>query len=392
VEFSVNTNALTGLADMLDRRWRDYETGRTYLKSNAHFSVVTAGVLNAIFGSHQKIVNEIDLFLSTAAQGFAGPCSTAVVEAGALYRHSDRAAVVRNDAAMPAPLGGSLNAAPRPGHLDAAPLAPAVPAGGADQSAGPQVFADLVCPGGWFRPPPDHHADHPFRFTFFDAFSPTSWARDLIWNATDLAAKFGVLDRPYDVLNEAVEPLCGDWAGYLRCADVYDNLAGAIGDTARCIGAGERAIAAVWTGNAAQTCADGLAAFTTELDAAVDPLHQTAATYRNVAESVYVQAEAVAAILTLVCDDIVESAMLPESGGLLAPVQVTTEIFDLMRVAEKIREVISLVSKAHELASASMDSASSALSGFGVVRDAHPVPVLSPTVPALPSHGSIRAE
>jgi hypothetical protein len=386
VEFSVNSTALTGLVQMLDRRWEDYESGRTYLKGNAHFSVFNVGVLNAIHGSHQQIVGEVDAFLSAAAQGFAGPCSTAVAEANSLYLHSDRAALARNDAAMPMP-GNNQECPPAPVGASGPGAATR-----ADATLGPGVFSDPVCPSVWYRQPPDHRADHPYRFSCFDAFSPTSWGREAIWKATGLAAKLGLIDRPYDVLTEAVEPLCGDWAGFLCCADVYDNIAGAISDTGRCVTDGGHAIDRVWTGNAANTCAQGMARFTVELSSAVAPLHQTASVYREVAEGVYLQAEAVASILTLVLDTMIEKALEPVTAGFIEPFELATEVSDFVRVVEKIREVAALVGKAHDMATASMDSIGSRSNSFGLLTNQHLVPALSPSVPTLPLQGSIHAE
>jgi hypothetical protein len=381
VEFSVNSTALTGLADMLDRRWQDYESGRTYLKGNAHFSVTGPGVLNTIFGTHQKIVDQIDTFLATAAEGFAGPCSTAVSEANALYLHSDRSAVARNDAAMPAPRpDGQCPPVPTPTPGSGTPTA-------ADQTLSAAVFADPVCPTSWYREPPDHRADHPLTFGYFDVVSPTSWGREAIWKITGVAAHFGLIDRPYDVLAEAVEPLCGDWAGYLRCADVYDNLASAIGDTARCVTGGATTIDRVWTGNAADTCAQAMQRFAVQVGGAVDPLHKTASTYREVADAVYRQGQAVAALVSLILDEAAESAFLSGGEELSLPLELATETSDLIRLVEKVREVASLIAKAREVASASMDSASSALSGFGLLTDKHAVPVFTPAVPTLPVQG-----
>jgi hypothetical protein len=385
VEFSVNSAALTGLVDMLDRRWQDYESGRAYLKSNAHFSVTGPGILNDFSGVHQAIVDRIDAFLSTAAQGFAGPCSTAVAEANSLYRRSDQSAMSRNDAAMPAPRADAL----------CPPAARAAPGTGApsraDATLSGAVFADPVCPSGWFREPPDHRADHPFRFGFFDTFSPTGWGREVIWKVTGLAAHLGLIDRPYDVLAEAVEPLCGDWAGYLSCADVYDNLAGAVRDTARCVAEGAGAVDRVWTGNAADACAQGMQSFVTELDGAVAPLHRTANTYREVAEGVYRQGEAVAAVLNLILDEITELALAPETAVMEGPIELATEAFDLMKIIQKIREVAKMIGKARDMAHASMDSGLTGLNGFGVLTDRHPVPTLTPTVPILPLKGSVHA-
>jgi hypothetical protein len=177
--FSVNSNALFGLSDMMDRRWEDFESARTYLKANTQFSVLNAGLLNDILGQHQQIVDSIDGFLSGAAQRFAGPCATAVIEANLSYRSSDLDAAARTDAALPV-----------------VPPATPQPTGPANQSLDRSVFVDMRRPTGWLQTPPDHHADHPLELSLLDALSPTTVLRDAIWGATGLAARFGLLDRP----------------------------------------------------------------------------------------------------------------------------------------------------------------------------------------------------
>src|SRR5690242_21242531 len=129
--FSVNSNALFGLSDMMDRRWEDFESARTYLKANTQFSVLNAGLLNDILGQHQKIVDNIDGFLSGAAQRFAGPCATAVIEANLSYRSSDLDAAARTDAALPV-----------------VPPATPRPTGAANQSRDRSVFVDMRRPRG----------------------------------------------------------------------------------------------------------------------------------------------------------------------------------------------------------------------------------------------------
>ena len=121
MEFSVNTSALVGLSDLMDRRWTDLESGRSYLKNNAHFSALNKGILNAIWGKHQDIVDEIDAFLSSAAERFAGPCSVAVTDADITYLHSDHSAVIRDDAALAVATGDSAESAPPAATADLVP-------------------------------------------------------------------------------------------------------------------------------------------------------------------------------------------------------------------------------------------------------------------------------
>jgi len=367
MEFSVNSNALFGLSDMMDRRWEDFESARTYLKANTQFSVLNAGLLNDILGQHQKIVDSIDEFLSGASQRFAGPCATAVIEANLSYRSSDLAAAASTDAALPV----------------ASPATPR-PTGPANQSLDRSVFVDLRRPAGWLQTLPDHHADHPLELSLLDALSPTTVLRDAIWGATGMAARFGLLDRPYDIVAEVVQPLSGDWSGYLRCADVYDNIAHTIEDAAACADDGRMTIGRVWTGNAAEACITSMAAFSTNLRAAIDPLHRTAATYRSVAETVRADSEVLAAMLTLLADFIIESGLEAPTGLLEAPFEIVGEAVNLERLATKVFDVMRIMAKLFELGKAGMSNAASVTAGLGLVWDSTPVPAMATTAPNLP--------
>jgi len=367
MEFSVNSNALFGLSDMMDRRWEDFESARTYLKANTQFSVLNAGLLNDILGQHQKIVDSIDEFLSGAAQRFAGPCATAVIEANLSYRSSDLDAAARTDAALPV-----------------VPPATPRPTGPANQSLDRSVFVDMRRPTGWLQTPPDHHADHPLELSLLDALSPTTVLRDAIWGATGIAARFGLLDRPYDIVAEVVQPLSGDWSGYLRCADVYDNIAHTIEDAAACADDGRMTIDRVWTGNAAEACITSMAAFSANLRAAIDPLHRTAATYRSVAETVRADSEVLAAMLTLLADFIIETGLEAPTGLLEAPYEVVGEAVNLERLATKVFDVMRIMAKLWELGKAGMSNAASVTAGLGLIWDSSPVPAMATSGPNLP--------
>ena len=378
MEFSVNTNALVGLSDLMDRRWTDFESGRSYLKNNAHFSVLNKGILNAIWGRHQNIVDDIDAFLSSAAGRFAGPCAVAVTDANVTYLRSDRGAVIRNDAALPVVTGPSAESASA--------------ATTADLSLDRSVFADPYRPTARLQPPPDHRGDYPYEMSYFDVLSPTTALRDVIWKATGLAAIFGLLDRPYDIISEAVRPLSGDWARYVACADVFDNVALMVADAAACADHGTITIPRTWTGNAADACTRATADFAAVLRSAVDPLHRTAATYREVAKRVRAEAEALAALLTLLGDTIIESGLEALTGGLEAPYKAVSELADLEKVVARTIEIEQLVSRAHAAADADMGTLESWWAGFGIVRDGPPLPAMTASVPNLPRQGSTRFE
>jgi hypothetical protein len=378
MEFSVNTKALVGLSDLMDRRWTDLESGRSYLKNNAHFSVLNKGILNTIWGRHQNIVDDIDAFLSSAAERFAGPCAVAVTDANVTYLHSDRNAVIRNDAALPVGSGPSAESASA--------------ATAADLSLDRSVFADPYCPTARLQPPPDHRGDYPYEMSYFDVLSPTTALRDVIWKATGLAAVFGLLDRPYDIIAEAVQPLSGDWVRYVACADVFDNVALMVGDAAACVDHGRITIPRTWTGNAADACSRATADFAAALRSAVEPLHRTGATYREVAKGVRAEAEALAALLTLLGDTVIESGLEAVTGGLELPYKAMSELADLEKVVERTIEIAQLVSRAHAVADATMNTLESWWARFGIVRNGPALPAMTAPVPSLPRQGSTRFE
>jgi hypothetical protein len=254
------------------------------------------------------------------------------------------------------------------------------------------VFADPYVPTYRLLPPPDHRGDYPVETSYFDVLSPMTSLRDVIWSATDLAAVFGLLDRPFDIISEAVRPLSGDWARYVACADVFDNLAQLIGDAAACVDRGRITIPRAWTGNAADACVHAMVDFSATLRRAIDPLHGTATAYREVARGVRAEAEALAAVLTLLGDTILESALEPLTGGLEEPYQAVSELADLEKVAKSVIEIGHLVARAHELADTGMGAGESWWSDWAVVRGGHPLPELAISVPALPRPGSARFE
>jgi uncharacterized protein YukE len=181
-----------------------------------------------------------------------------------------------------------------------------------------------------------------------------------------------------------VQPLSGDWSGYLRCADVYDNIAHTIEDAAACADDGRMTIGRVWTGNAAEACVTSMAAFSANLRAAIDPLHRTAATYRSVAETVRADSEVLAAMLTLLADFIIESGLEAPTGLLEAPFEIVSEAVNLERLATKVFDIARIMLKCWEAAKASMTGAESVTAGLGLVWDSTPVPAMATSAPNLP--------
>jgi hypothetical protein len=248
-------------------------------------------------------------------------------------------------------------------------------------SLGPGFFADHMCPGDRYAPPIDHHAEARYNFTAFDLLSPTSQVREIIWKVSEVAVTLGLLDHPYDVIEEAVKPFSGDWAAFAGCADTFQHLADAVNDAGTCVMDGVSAIPQVWTGNAADQCAGGLARFSTDLTAAVGPLRATANAYASTAEQVRAHAEVLAALLTILIDEVAEAALAAVGGGLMEEFQIATTIEDSVQTILKMRKV---VVTAWHVARAFAETGSVTTADLGILRNDHPMPNLIANVPSLP--------
>jgi hypothetical protein len=366
MKLSVNAAALPGLAALMDRRWEDLNEGRDYLIRNTRIVAGEAGILNWIWGQHEKIVAATGDFLGTAADGYAAPYGHAVLEAAAYYRYTDAQAAARLDA--------SLTPVDDPGKHD----------GGlarSDPSLDSATFTDRMCPGDRYAQPADHHVEAPYTFGALDTLSPTSEVRELVWQVSQIAVDLGLLDRPYDVIEEAVKPFSGDWAAFAGCADTFQHIAEALNDASDCVVGGVTTIPRVWVGNAADRCAMGLTRFAADLGAAVDPLLATAEAYSSTAEQVRAHAEVLAALLTILIDEVIEAALDALSGGVLEVFQVATTVEDTVQTVLKMRRV---VAAAWDLARSFVESGSVSTASLGILRDNHPLPTLVADLPTLP--------
>jgi hypothetical protein len=366
MKFSVNAAALPGLAQLLDRRHQDLTDGLFYLHHNTHVEAGQAGILNWLLGEHRQVVAGVGAFLGRAGDGYAGPYATAIDRAAGYYGHTDATAAARLDATMAPP--------DDPGkHTPEA--------GQADPTLAATAFADPVCPGTNYQPPADHQAEYRYDFTPMDSMSPTSNVRELIWQVSAIAVDFGLLDHPYDVIDEAVKPFSGDWAAFAGCADVFSHLAAAVTDNGGCVQAGMRTLPRVWTGNAADACTAGLAGFAGTLLSAGPPLRDTSGAYRSAAEQIRAQAELLAALLTILIDEAVEAAIDAASGGMFEEAQVATTIEDIVDTVLKLRRV---VAAAWDIAHSFAANGQVSTRNLGVIGNSHPLPALTGSLPDLP--------
>jgi hypothetical protein len=282
MEFSVNTKALSGLAEMLDRRHTDLRKTADYLNAQ---SVLEwgPGLLNNLRGAHQQIVTETYAFLRRAADSYLFQYSGAIDAAIQDYNSSDLAANGRVDAILP----GAANQ-----------TVPALPS--ADPTLGPDIFDDpakLV-----LKIPPDYRADFPYEPSWFDQFSPTSWGRDVIWRITSFATTLGVLDHPIDPAEAFTLPLCGDWPGLERYSFALKQAAQALSFVGQRVDSGAVIQDRVWTGHAATNCATALGRFTLDLKDAEGILLALAGDYHDLAVAARDKGRALASMVCVIGD------------------------------------------------------------------------------------------
>jgi hypothetical protein len=101
MEFSVNTRALSGLADMLDRRDHNLRQAADYLAEHNTLQY-GPGLLNLLSGAHDQVIKEVDGFLRRASSNYLHQYSFGINQAIEDYDQTDAAANARVDAILPA--------------------------------------------------------------------------------------------------------------------------------------------------------------------------------------------------------------------------------------------------------------------------------------------------
>jgi hypothetical protein len=315
MEFSVNTKALVGLVDMLDRRGAD--VGRVASYVNAHSALQWGpGLLNNFRGTHEQIGREVDAFLHRVANNRLYQYAAGIDGAVQDYNSSDQAANARVDATLP----GSGSLPPR----SARP---------ADQALGPDIFADptkLV-----LKAPPDFSADHPYEPPWYDTFSPSSWGRDGLWKITSAATTLGVLDHPIDAAQAFTLPLCGDWPGLERYSFALRQTAQSLSFIGERVHNGAITLSRAWTGHAADNCATAFGSFTLDLKDAEEIVNRLADGYHELADAAREKGEGLVGLVTTVGD-------IVGSFGMAA-------IFKVPEIIEKTPQLARLITHIAEI-------------------------------------------
>ena len=372
MSFSVDTAALAGLPALLDRMQEDARGGMTYLKAETDINWTGEGIINILSGGHRHVQDEIRTFLGTVETGVAGPTAAAVRASIEYYNRTDTANAEALDRTYPAV---NLEEA-RQGTV---PLLPGV-----------AHFADTAEPRERLKPPPDHNTAYPHEPRWYDIVSPGALLRDAIWTVTGAAASLGICDRAYDPYEVILKPLIGDWAGVRACADVFRNLADAVGDMGANTLWGSQSAETAWTGQAASGCVAHLVAVSKSLFTAQSPLRDIAQEYESAADSMNEFRSTIAALLNDIADAAIMAAAsagiagLAGSTGVGLPIALIIGVFTLTRIYKVVHGVFTIIDTIARL-DALASATRSAQDSFGKIDSGSPLPTLPDSVPPLPN-------
>lgn len=318
MDFSVNARAVAGLADALDLRAHDLTRAGSYLQVNSRLTF-GAGLINELAQTHEHAMSAVQTFLHHAADDDLEAYSRGVSAALRAYATTDAGASARLDATLP-------------GVLD-----PSTPAHLADQSVGPEIFADPACLT--FPDPPDFEAAHRYEPDLVDLLSPATIPRDVVWLVTSALAEIGVLPGPCDPFETFVRPICGDWAGFDRTAFALTQVAKALDFVSGRVDQEATGLDRVWTGNAASSCRSVLRQFAHDLLPASDVLTSLADDYQQVAAEAQKKGEALAEVVTLLVDI---CGSLGVEVALEIGVEAVADMPKLIRTGTEIMEAMGL--------------------------------------------------
>jgi hypothetical protein len=345
--FRVNSKALAGLPPHLDRRRDDLLAAGDYVTRNARLAA-GGGLTGANVMAHEAIVGSVLRYLSDAAGIYAGGDADRVRIAMAGYAGADLRAAARADATLPS------------WHL---PVQARTPPDA--KSLGPEIFDDSAQPRFDLSPPGDHEEDIPYTPTWSDLLSPTSALRDAIYEISKVGAAVGLLPHPVDAFDTFVRPFVGDWPGMLRVAEVFDNVAELLGDTAEQLDRVDRYVPLVWLGNAADGCRANITHFTVALRLGLARLHYIAGVYREVATGVHANGQLLESMITIAGDALLDGA-----------IDIATSTFGFIyTMANQVADEISLIQQLQRLTHATI---SIVLDGFSLSDEtAHRLGILT---------------
>ncbi|WP_406642545.1 hypothetical protein [Amycolatopsis sp. WGS_07] len=280
--FQVRPEMLTAYGNVVDVHHTYAETARSYVEKNTHLDTAALSLLDKLYQSHQKIVNDVTTSL--------GQLRAVSLNSGAELR---RAAIwyVENENEHVRRLDDSYGR---------------VTVSRAKEPRTTDEITEAEQPENKLAPPtiPDEYPDFTSLFSkISDRLSPSWYVAQVL--------EILHLTNPADDLAKMI---VGDWKAYARCASTWHNLAGFYGAVAHNIEVGNAELDRSWQGNAADACYDYFSKLAAKLRTIESKLENLGHRYTAVAIGVWKLANSLAGLITGIQDDAVWIALEIAAG------------------------------------------------------------------------------
>lgn len=379
MSFTVDTQRLRGLPDLLTRVAQDASVSCAYVLDNADVAwrndllgVPAGNLMTYLRPAHERIVNRVSDYLGRAVADTATAGADRVDAALAYYARTDARSAALVDQACHGPED------------------PAFVAGAAVLPFGSSVsFADTVRPTDRLLEPVAHGERLDYAIDpWFDLLSLAAIIRGAIWFLTQQATEMGLVDRPIDVLEELARPLAGDWLGLTACAEMFRNVAAACDGMGENIAQNQSVVSAVWTGHAADSCREYLMRFDQSLAGAGHQLRRLADHYDKLAADIMMVSQKLGDVLAHLFDMAVETALEVELALSTTEIGIGVAVWalvvrDLWRMYKAVGTATALV-EAAEVIVGDFRVVCETLDLFSSPVAPNPLPTL-PTLALLPS-------
>lgn len=337
-DFKVQPAALDKLADLLDRAKEDADAGRKHL---ADFRDLEhgEGILNERV--HETTLDAINGWLATLGTEAIASAATAVRNAAKYYRAIEEAnARAFDEQQFPATYVTEIRE-----HTDYVEIEPPEGVGRFQDVTEPQEYLRKVDPDG-------HDVANMVHIAWWEAFSITAMLNEAFVKATEFLSWIGMLDRPYNPLEDLFKPFVGDWAGVYATAEALENLAHTLRNVSTNIHWASQGCEEVWQGNAGDGAAIHLMRVGDPINEIVVPLLELSKEYKTFADGMVEYRDGLVGLYKGVSDTVIELSIAAgvaggsTASGIGAPVGVLAGLYagyKASRVAQAVHQIIDLI-------------------------------------------------
>lgn len=217
--FDVDVEALKGLPTLLYRASNATHRTRKYLEPYREIEHLQGRLDEEV---HYRTFDALTDWLNKLEQKTIEPTTDAVSAAIRYYMHTDQTAAAQFDEKNFSSNDVSTTREDldlTKVHSNPRPDIQALPSVGA--------FEDLADPLTELRAVDEsaQEVGHMSDLSWYEAFSITGVANQIFTEATEILSAVGLLDRPYNPLDELFKPFVGDWAKVAATSDALTNVA-----------------------------------------------------------------------------------------------------------------------------------------------------------------------